>query len=189
MRRTNEQRSCSVNGICPPWYIALAVMGVLLSRPGAFAAEPVTATLPHRTILISLADRKLALIEDDRLVKIYDIAIGTPRTPTPTGNLHIINKLVRPTWYHRGRVIRPGRNNPLGPRWIGLSRHGYGIHGTNEPNSIGKAASHGCIRMRSAEAEELFKLVHVGDPVEIHRGPLRNTWSKSKSDTQGGFQS
>jgi hypothetical protein len=51
---------------------------------------------------------------------------------------------------------------------MGLSRRGYGIHGTNEPNSIGKAASHGCIRMSRADLEELYALVEVGDAVEIH---------------------
>jgi uncharacterized protein involved in propanediol utilization len=51
---------------------------------------------------------------------------------------------------------------------MGLSTKGYGIHGTNEPNSIGKAASHGCIRMSKADLEELFALVEIGDAVEIH---------------------
>jgi hypothetical protein len=51
---------------------------------------------------------------------------------------------------------------------MGLSAKGYGIHGTNEPNSIGKAASHGCIRMGKADLEELYTLVEVGDAVEIH---------------------
>jgi hypothetical protein len=51
---------------------------------------------------------------------------------------------------------------------MGLSEKGYGIHGTNEPGSIGKAASHGCIRMGKADLEELYALVQVGDAVEIH---------------------
>jgi len=55
----------------------------------------------------------------------------------------------------------------VGTRWIGLSEHGYGIHGTNAPGSIGKNASHGCIRLRNADVEQLFKLVAVGDEVEI----------------------
>jgi hypothetical protein len=50
---------------------------------------------------------------------------------------------------------------------MGLSIQGYGIHGTNEPNSIGKAASHGCIRMAKADVEEIFDLVEVGDTVEL----------------------
>jgi len=65
-------------------------------------------------------------------------------------------------------VIPAGADNPLGTRWIGLDRKGYGIHGTNQPRSIGHAASHGCIRMSRADLEELFRTVRVGDTVEIH---------------------
>jgi len=168
MRRSNHLRPSSLSDLQHLRYLALALLSSLLTVPGAAAAEPATASGSHRTLVVSLADRKLALIEDGRVVNLYDVAVGTPQTPSPTGDLRIINKVVQPAYYHRGRVIRPGKSNPLGPRWMGLSRPGYGIHGTNEPKSIGKAASHGCIRMRSADAEQLFKLVQVGDSVEIH---------------------
>jgi lipoprotein-anchoring transpeptidase ErfK/SrfK len=56
----------------------------------------------------------------------------------------------------------------LGTRWLGLDQRGYGIHGTNQPHSIGHRASHGCIRMRNHDMEELFELVQVGDAVELH---------------------
>ena len=64
-------------------------------------------------------------------------------------------------------MIPPGPGNPVGTRWIGLDKKGYGIHGTNAPHSIGKAASHGCIRMRQHDLEELFATVRGGDQVEI----------------------
>jgi lipoprotein-anchoring transpeptidase ErfK/SrfK len=64
-------------------------------------------------------------------------------------------------------VVAPGKSNPLGSRWMGLSAKGYGIHGTNVPTSIGKAASHGCIRMRKQDLEELFEMVTVGTIVEL----------------------
>lgn len=168
MRRTNHPRPSGLSDSQHLRYLALALLSSLLTVPGAVAAEPAKGSGSYRTLLVSLADRKLALIEDGRVVNLYDVAVGAPRTPSPTGDLRIINKVVQPTYYHRGRVIRPGKSNPLGPRWMGLSRPGYGIHGTNEPKSIGRAASHGCIRMRSADAEQLFKLVQVGDSVEIH---------------------
>jgi lipoprotein-anchoring transpeptidase ErfK/SrfK len=66
-------------------------------------------------------------------------------------------------------VVGPGPGNPVGTRWMGLSAAGYGIHGTNAPGSIGKAASHGCIRMRNRDVEELFELVGVGVTVELHQ--------------------
>src|SRR5581483_9610586 len=68
---------------------------------------------------------------------------------------------------HAGKVIPPGAGNPVGTRWMGLSQKGYGIHGTNEPHSVGKAASHGCIRMGRRDLEDLFAQVRAGDVVEI----------------------
>ena len=83
----------------------------------------------------------------------------------------IINRVQHPTWYGPSGVVPPGKNNPLGSRWMGLSMKGYGIHGTNVPSSIGKAASHGCIRMRQTDLEELFELVTVGTIVELQSEP------------------
>src|SRR5262249_49242060 len=80
----------------------------------------------------------------------------------------VINRVANPTYYRPGKVVGPGPTNPLGTRWIGLSQKGYGIHGTDAPNSIGYAKSHGCIRLRKADIEQLFELVHPGDIVELH---------------------
>ncbi len=121
-----------------------------------------------RQIVISIPDRKLVLIEDARVIRIYSVATGASVSPSPTGSFQLISKVTDPTYYHSGRVIPPGNSNPLGNRWLGISKKGYGIHGTNVPSSIGKAASHGCIRMGKHDVEELFTLVRVGDEVEIH---------------------
>jgi lipoprotein-anchoring transpeptidase ErfK/SrfK len=122
----------------------------------------------ERRIVISIPDRKLALVVNGEVLKVYDIAVGTAQTPSPSGEFKIVHRIEKPTYYAPGVVIRPGNKNPLGTRWIGLSRKGYGIHGTNEPLSIGKAASHGCIRMKNADVEELFSLVRGGDVVQLH---------------------
>jgi lipoprotein-anchoring transpeptidase ErfK/SrfK len=127
---------------------------------------PETQTLT-RFILISIPDRKLALIDDGVVVKVYDIAVGTDGTPSPTGDYTIINRIVDPVYYHEGKTIPAGKNNPVGSRWMGLSLKGYGIHGTNVQSSVGKAASHGCFRMKKKDVEELFTLVKVGDVVSI----------------------
>jgi L,D-transpeptidase ErfK/SrfK len=119
-------------------------------------------------IVVSIPDRKLVLMDGDRPLKIYDVAVGKASTPSPEGEFRIINRIPNPAWYSPGKVVAPGKGNPLGTRWMGLSAKGYGIHGTNEPKSIGKAASHGCIRMRAVDLEELFELVSVGAVVEIH---------------------
>jgi hypothetical protein len=116
---------------------------------------------------VSLEDHKLALIEDGKVKKIYPVAVGKPSTPSPVGTFAIARRVMNPTYSHDGRVVPPGPHNPVGSRWMGLSIRGYGIHGTNEPGSIGKAASHGCIRMAKADLEELYPQVAVGDAVEL----------------------
>jgi L,D-transpeptidase ErfK/SrfK len=144
----------------------LARIAALLAIAAAEAwAEDAKAA---RRIVISFPDRKLALLEGERVLKIYDIAVGKPSTPSPAGEFQIINHVANPTWYGPEKSVGPGPNNPVGTRWMGLSKIGYGIHGTNVPSSIGKAASHGCIRMRNHDVEELFEMVGVGVTVELH---------------------
>ena len=121
----------------------------------------------RRAIVVSLVDHKLALVEDGRAIRIYPVAVGKASTPSPVGTFTIERRVVDPTYYHDGRVIPPGPHNPVGTRWMGLSIRGCGIHGTNAPDSIGKAASHGCIRMARADLEQLFSMVAVGDTVEL----------------------
>ena len=128
------------------------------------------AALPvehRRKIVVSIPHRKLVLFEDGKVQKIYPVAVGAENSPSPTGSFVIKTRLVKPTYYHPGKVIPTGPGNPLGTRWIGLSTKGYGIHGTNVENSVGKPASHGCIRMHRKDLEQLFAMVQVGDEVEI----------------------
>lgn len=130
------------------------------------AAAPV-ASKPERRIVVSIPDRKLALLEADHIVKIYNAAVGAAVSPSPNGEYRIAQRLENPTYYKPGVVIGPGKDNPLGPRWIGLDVKGFGIHGTNRPDSIGKNASHGCIRLRNHDIEDLFARVQVGDRVSL----------------------
>jgi lipoprotein-anchoring transpeptidase ErfK/SrfK len=122
---------------------------------------------PARQVLVSIPDRKLAVLEDGRELRVFPVAVGADNSPSPDGEFQIINRLSNPTYYHPGKVIPAGPANPLGSRWIGLSLKGYGIHGTNAPRSIGKAASHGCIRMAKRDLEQFFEMVRVGDTVVI----------------------
>ena len=138
-----------------------AVAVVLLAQ--AMAEDPA----PKRLIVVSLEDRKLALLEDGQIRKVYPVAVGKPSTPSPVGTFTIERRLVNPSYSHNGSVVPPGPGNPVGTRWMGLSIRGYGIHGTNEPHSIGKAASHGCIRMAKADLEDLYPQVQVGDTVVL----------------------
>ena len=133
----------------------------------ALATMSAFAGSTSRRVVVSLADHKLALVEDGRMVKVYPVAVGKSNTPSPTGTFEIVARVVDPIWYGPHTVLAPGPANPLGTRWMGLSYKGFGIHGTNAPQSVGKSASHGCIRMRKHDIEELFDLVRVGDPVEM----------------------
>ena len=126
-------------------------------------------------VRLDVSERKLYLYDgDDQVIKTYRVAVGMPGHPTPTGVFRIITKQKNPTWNPPDSAwaagmgpVPPGPDNPLGTRWMGLNSPGIGIHGTPAPSSIGTAASHGCIRMRIPEAEDLFDRVFVGTPVEI----------------------
>jgi lipoprotein-anchoring transpeptidase ErfK/SrfK len=143
------------------------LMGVmLLATAEALAAE--NQAKPARKIVVSLADRKLAVMEAGHVVKIFSTAVGAPVSPSPTGSYQIINRLAEPTWYGKGKIVPPGKSSPIGTRWMGLSAKGYGIHGTNAPSSIGRNVSHGCIRLRNSDVELLFEMVSVGDMVELY---------------------
>jgi lipoprotein-anchoring transpeptidase ErfK/SrfK len=149
-----------------------AGMTVLMAAAAAAqskqAQETAAAPATHnRVIVVSLEDRKLALVEDGQIKKVYSVAVGKPSTPSPVGTFSIERRVMNPTYSHNGRTVLPGPGNPVGTRWMGLSIRGYGIHGTNEPNSIGKAASHGCIRMGKADLEEFYTMVAIGDEVEL----------------------
>ena len=146
--------------------LLIAAQGLAQSAPAA-SQSVVPAAAPKRVIVVSLEDRKLALLEDGQVKKVYTVAVGKPSTPSPVGTFTIERRVANPTYHHNGKTVLPGPGNPVGTRWMGLSKHGYGIHGTNEPKSIGKAASHGCIRMARANLEEFYELVAEGDTVEL----------------------
>ena len=122
---------------------------------------------PKRLVLVSIPDRKLALLQDGKVVKVYRVAVGSSTSPSPSGEFAIVNRITNPTYYHPHVVVPASEESPIGTRWVGLNRKGYGIHGTNEPRSIGRAASHGCIRMSNRDIAQFFKLVRIGDLVEI----------------------
>ena len=142
----------------------------------------VQSTPAKRVIVVSLEDKKLALVEDGQVKRVYNVAVGKPSTPSPTGTFTIARRIKNPTYSHDGKTVLPGPGNPVGTRWMGLSVKGYGIHGTNEPKSIGKAASHGCIRMAKKDLEEMYEMVSVGDTVELVGQPNEETAQLFRGD-------
>ena len=120
------------------------------------------------SILVDKSSNTLALKQGERLVKVYSVGTGK-KGSTPVGEFKITNKMAEPEWFKPGGGVVPygDPGNLLGTRWMGIDSPGYGIHGTWEPDSIGKQASAGCIRMLNADVEELFKIVPVGTKVRI----------------------
>ena len=127
-------------------------------------------------ITISRTTKTLRLFVDFKLAKTYRIAVGQVGYETPGGLYHVQNKAINPAWHVpdspwagdlAGKVIPGGApNNPIVARWMGFF-DGAGIHGTNDPGSIGQAASHGCIRMRVPDVIDLYPRVPVGTPLYI----------------------
>jgi lipoprotein-anchoring transpeptidase ErfK/SrfK len=145
----------------------LKYVAILMAAASEMAAE----SAPTRKLIVNIPARKLALVVDGKVLKVYPVSVGKKSTPSPSGTFHIASHVVNPTYTHEGKVVRPGPGNPVGTRWMSLGFKGYGVHGTNHPESIGHAASHGCIRLRNHDAEELFELVQVGDEVDLIANP------------------
>ncbi len=148
------------------WLLVMALSTAGSAQPNLSVGAS-SAPRSQRQVVVSLPDRKLVVMEKGAVLRIFRVAVGAPASPSPTGTFTITSRLTSPTYYHAGTVIAPGKDNPLGQRWLGLNKQGYGIHGTNRPGSVGKAASHGCIRLSNRDIVQLFALVRVGDSVEI----------------------
>jgi lipoprotein-anchoring transpeptidase ErfK/SrfK len=148
------------------WFLA-AIILVLVNPLVAQTTKSNDSARAPWTVLVSIPDRQLAVLVNGIVVGGFPIAVGADESPSPTGEFTIVSRVSNPAYYHEGVVIPAGKGNPVGTRWVGLSQKGYGIHGTNAPKSIGRAASHGCIRLRNRDMEKLFGMLHVGDVVEI----------------------
>ena len=102
-----------------------------------------------------------------KAIRTYPVGLGTEDTGTPTGHHRILSKEVSPRWDYGAMHAPPGDpNNPVGSRWMKIAPS-FGIHGTNDPSSIGKRSSAGCIRMHNHHAEEVYDLVRVGSEVLV----------------------
>jgi lipoprotein-anchoring transpeptidase ErfK/SrfK len=191
--RTPESSRLLLHGVRP--LVTKPVIGRTLDR--AKATADLTAELVHATratikltakvtepavtpqtigpvIVIRRGSNQLTLYNGMKMVRRFQVATGQNIYPTPLGRFQIVVKWRNPWWYPPAspwakglKPVPPGPSNPLGTRWMGLSAPGVGIHGTDEPASIGYSLSHGCIRMLVPQAEWLFNHVDVGTPVFI----------------------
>ncbi len=118
-------------------------------------------------IFVDKSQNKLMLKLGDEALKVYDVSTGENNS-TPVGEFTITTKLVDPVWFNRGVVVPPDSpQNVLGSRWMGINVPGYGIHGTVDPQDIGKQVTAGCVRMRNQDVEELYNIIPLGTKVVI----------------------
>jgi lipoprotein-anchoring transpeptidase ErfK/SrfK len=141
-----------------------------------------------RTIVVHLDRNVLELYDGFRVIRTYNVATAKPGFTTPNGDWTIYDKQVDPTWHNPAPdgwgageplVVGPGPGNPMGPRAFYLTAPGLiRIHGTSDDASIGRYASHGCIRMHNTEVVELYPLVPTGTHVLIvgHRPADASYW-------------
>lgn len=118
-------------------------------------------------ILVDKSQNTLILKSDEEIIKTYIVSTGKNNS-TPLGSFKITSKLLNPTWFKAGAVVPGGSpENILGTRWMGFNLAGYGIHGTTEPESLGRQVTQGCVRMANSDVEELYTIVPVGTEVTI----------------------
>ncbi|MCX8095521.1 MAG: L,D-transpeptidase [Caldisericia bacterium] len=148
-----------------------------------------------RKILLLLIIFSLPIIKIDKSFRViyfqnettklvFPVAIGTPKDETKEGVFKIINKSIDPNWFIDGKVYPPykeSKENALGIRWLGISWIGYGIHGTNEPFSIGKNKSQGCIRLQNKDIVILYQYLDIGDKVQIFSSEIDDDFKKGLS--------
>ncbi len=123
-------------------------------------------------LVLSLNQRSLEVRYANQPTVRYEVAVGQADWQTPTGEFHVVNKIENPAWQHpiTKDEVPPGPDNPLGSRWIGFWSDGQaqiGFHGTNQEELIGEAVSHGCVRMRNQDIQDLYQRVEVGTTVKV----------------------
>ena len=135
----------------------------------------------NRKLYVDTKERFLLIYEGKQLVAEFPITPGSTTLPAPLGLWKILGIATMPVFRHDEGVLQhgvksgqfydlpPGPNNPVGILWMGLNKPHVGIHGTNNPETIGRAASHGCIRTANWDAARVKELVSVGNPVSIFK--------------------
>jgi lipoprotein-anchoring transpeptidase ErfK/SrfK len=133
--------------------------------------------------MITLASHELEVLDSQgKVIARFPVSIARMAEKRPVGTLHVTVSIMSPNYTFepdqfpeseegkalgRKLILPPGPNNPVGMVWIGLDRPGYGIHGTPEPENVGRTESHGCFRLANWDALTLMKLVQVGMVVNV----------------------
>jgi lipoprotein-anchoring transpeptidase ErfK/SrfK len=147
--------------------IELIMLANNLKNPDIKAASKLKVQTSMFSVVVDKSENTLSLKSNEEVIKVYTVATGSDNS-TPTGVFKIVTKVIAPPWYTSKGIIPPeSPENVLGTRWLGLSKTGYGIHGTTEPHTIGSQCTLGCIRMLNKDVEELYSILPVGSEVTI----------------------
>jgi L,D-transpeptidase ErfK/SrfK len=147
-------------------------------RPGKRLTLPTLHILPRNPgdgIVLNIPERAVYVFKGGDVKGRYPVAVGTAAWPTAQGQYTLRRKVVNPSWKPtkemvereeiKDEMVPPGKENPMGDRWMGWSLKGYGFHSTTKPESIGKAISHGCVRLYPEAAHKMYEQTTVGTPI------------------------
>ncbi len=135
---------------------------------------------PSTSVKIDTKTNMLGVFQADKLVAAYPVTVGSAQTASPIGDWKVKGVAKSPRFRYDEKMLKhgersghffmlpPGPRNPVGVLWIALNKKGIGIHGTASPDSIGRSASHGCIRLANWDVVRLAERIKFGTPVSIH---------------------
>lgn len=169
--RLGFERVARLNPGLDPW---IPPQGTRIRLP----TQHVLPDAPHEGLVVNLPELQLYDYGADREnPEILALAIGDELDPSLVGTFRVGRKRADPVWHVPASIraerpelpaeVPPGPDNPLGPFWLTIGQTSYGIHGTNNRWSIGREATHGCLRLYNDEVERLFARTRTGTPIRI----------------------
>lgn len=168
-----RNRRCSL--FCIAVLVMVVAIAVVPSTRGATATEVLVDKSFHITVLRTAGG-----------TLVFPDATGTTgESITPVGKYRVTTKQANPNWRWEGKVYAPytqDKANGLGTRWIGISLPSYGMHGTNDPFSIGKDISHGCVRHQNADVTKAFPMISTGTIFTIIETPVPQKTERMVTD-------
>jgi lipoprotein-anchoring transpeptidase ErfK/SrfK len=162
-----------VRGAYLPNKQGFLLQGQKLNSTGLAQQKALNNSVSANTqVVVDLSDRRVYVYRGDTVIASYPTGIGKKGWETPTGSFEIAHMQYHPVWRHpiTGKVFEAGPDSPLGDRWIGFwsdGRNKIGFHGTPDDDLVGKAISHGCLRMRNPDVRMLYKQVSLGTTVIV----------------------
>lgn len=174
--RVGYQALARLNPDVDPW----------IPEPGTIVSVPTRFVLPQADeegLVINIPEMRLFDFTPEEGPEVFPVAIGDQADPSILGDFRVGRKRKDPTWYVPESIraespdlpeqVPPGPDNPLGSRWMTIGRTSYGIHGTNVRWSIGREATHGCLRLYEEDVQRLYDRIPEGTRIQIVYQPFK----------------